>query len=663
MFSSIINNLLNGWVIGGIIVAILICIWTAKSVFFVKEGYNGYLTKQFGGKSLANNGFIALNGENGIQPEALATGPHVRPWPMYTNRKAPIISVPDKTFAIVISQVGASIPVGSTSAAYNPALGNFEDVKAFVENGGQQGIQRHVLMPGTYTIHPDAFIVVTDTHTYGRPVNDEAAALVEQVRQKSLKFVSIPTDNVGIVTALDGPPLDPGTIAGRIGGFEDIKELEERNASPNEVIAQVLGYKNGLHNNYQDAQAFLDAGGQRGLQHDVLMPGDYAINPFLFKVETAEMLVVEQGEAGVVKAYVGLPTVDKSGDGYKFGSIVSPGHEGIWNEVVRTGKKGLNPFIYAAIIVPTSILQLNWADNAMSDHGLDRDLSTIVAKSSDAFEFKIELEVQIHIPDTNAAKVIGSVESIEKLVNEVLQAAVGNYFRDKLSQLAATTFIETRSAVQKEATEYIKNYLADYYVEVRGVYIQDVKLPDDLADVLRKREIANQQKATYGAQKQAEEARIATEAMRGQADMQKGKAAAEVSVAIATAEAQAAVARANGDRQVAEQTGIGEAAKIKAIGEAQGAAEEALGKGKAAGYQAQRDAIGAGQTAAVAVVEALANSQTPFMPQTLITGGGDSGLGGLLQLVMANLAETSQAQPALPAAKPVDSVDETVGEI
>lgn len=641
MINSFIDALPNWQGIAAIVVVLLVGLWAFRSIFFVKEGYNAYLTKQFGGKSLSDNGFIALHGENGIQTVALATGPHFRPWPMFRNRKVPIISVPDKTIGVVISQVGAPIPVGSTSAVYKEAFGNFENVLAFVENGGQQGIQRHVLTPGTYTIHPDAFIVVTVNGVYGRPVNKDAQAMVDQARRRHLEFVSIPTDNVGIVTALDGPPLEPGTIAGRIGGFEDIKTLEDAGAEPTAIISAVLSYKNTSHNNYQNAQAFLDQGGRRGLQHDVLMPGDYAINPFLFEVTTTNMLVVEQGQVAVIKAYVGLPTVDKSGETYKFGSIVAPGHEGIWSDVVRTSKKGINPHIYSPIIVPTSILQLNWADNTTSEHGLDRDLSTIVAKSSDAFEFKIELQVQIHIPDTNAAKVIGSVESIAKLVNEVLQAAVGNYFRDKLSQLAATEFIQTRSEVQRAATEYIKSYLSAYYVEVRGVYIQDVKLPDDLADVLRKREIANQQKQTYAAEMEAQKARISTEAERGKADMQKEKAAAEVSVDIETARAEAAVARASGDRKVLEQVGAGEAAKIKAVGEAQGAAEQALGLGKAAGYQAQRDAIGAGQTAAVAVVDALAKSQTPFMPQTLITGGGGEAIGGLLQLVMNNMVSDS----------------------
>ena len=87
----------------------------------------------------------------------------------------------------------------------------------------------------------------------------------------------------------------------------------------------LLGSKNDLHNNYQDFQAFLDAGGKIGLQHDPLLYGAYLLNPFLVRVDLVPMLVVNQGEVAVIKGFVGLPTLDTSGAEFKFGSIVRPG--------------------------------------------------------------------------------------------------------------------------------------------------------------------------------------------------------------------------------------------------------------------------------------------------------------------------------------------------
>jgi hypothetical protein len=136
-------------------------------------------------------------------------------------------------------------------------------------------------------------------------------------------------DMVGIVTVYEGQPLPSGDIAGRLGGFEDLEAMEAKGADDLEMIERLLGSKNELHNNYQDYQAFMDAGGRIGLQHDTLLYGAYALNPFLVSVEMVPMLVINQGEVAVIKAYVGLKTQDTSGAAFKFGSLVKPGHRGV----------------------------------------------------------------------------------------------------------------------------------------------------------------------------------------------------------------------------------------------------------------------------------------------------------------------------------------------
>src|SRR6185503_3544564 len=101
------------------------------------------------------------------------------------------------------------------------------------------------------------------------------------------------------------------------------------------------------------------------------------------------------------------------------------------------------------------ILTLNWADRVSSAHNLDSNLEQIVAKSSEGFVFKIDLQVQIHVPDTRAPRVISTVGTMSNLVNEVLQAAVGNHFRDTLQSMPAIRFIETRHEVQRQAVQHI----------------------------------------------------------------------------------------------------------------------------------------------------------------------------------------------------------------
>jgi SPFH domain/Band 7 family protein len=369
------------------------------------------------------------------------------------------------------------------------------------------------------------------------------------------------------------------------------------------------------------------------------------LNPFLVRVEMVPMLVVNQGEVAVIKAYVGLPTLDTSGVEFKFGSIVRPGHRGIWAEPLRTGKYPINPRVYAAEIVPTSILTLNWAEAVSTAHNLDAHLSPIEAKSREGFVFRIDLQVQIHVPDTRAPKVISMVGTMQNLVNEVLQAAVGNHFRNTVQGLEAVRFIETRAAVQESALQVITAYLAAYDVETRGVYIQDVEFPNEMVVVLTKREIANQEKATYAEMQRAEVVRIETEKARGTADMQAQLAQSAVGVEIKNNDADARAAQARGEAAYVELTGKAEAAKIEAIGLAEGKATEALGLGRAAGFQAQTEAIGQTATALVAVANAVAEGKITVVPEVLVAGGGGA-IEGLAATLMRTLGTNGQGNAA-----------------
>ncbi len=627
----------------------------ARSVVVIGPNQVGLVTKRVSRLHNITDTPVAFAGEAGYQADLLMPGVRFKLWPNHTVALYPWVQVPAGEIGVVISQIGERLPTGAKSAVYRPEFGNFTDLGAFVNNGGQKGVQRPVLPPGTLVpVHPVAFLVITATKAYGLPVDrqllmrgplsPEAFGLQPHQLRVTLIAPQGDQDVVGIVTTLDGAPLPPADIAGRIGGFADIEALEkDPQVSDSELIEKLLGAKNELHNNYQDFQAFLDNGGRIGLQHDPLLYGAYLLNPFLVRVEPAQMLVVNQGEVAVIKSYVGLPTLDTSGPDFKFGSIVQPGHRGIWREALRTGKYPLNPRIYAAEKVPTFILTLNWAEASSVAHNLDAQLSPIEGKSREGFVFSIDLQVQIHVPDTKAPKVISMVGSMQNLVNEVLQAAVGNHFRNTLQALEAVRFIETRDAVQLAAMEAISRYLSAYEVETRGVYIQDVTFPEELVSVLTRREIANQEKATYEQQKDAQTIRIDLEKARGTADMQAALAQAQVSVDINIAKANARKAEADGEAKYVELTGAAEGSRRRAIGLGDAAATEALGLARAKGYDAQIRSLGSGPTAVVAVANAVAEGKLTIVPEVLVTGGGGA-VEGLAAALMRSLNGNGHAK-------------------
>lgn len=638
------------WVLVGLFVVLL---YVALSTRRVGPEEVGLVLKRFSSRKLSQDNPIAFNGEAGYQADLLMPGLRWKSWLVYSVEKYPWVQVPAGEIGVVIAQVGAPLPIGAKSAVYKNTFGNFSDLRAFVATAGQKGVQRPVFPPGTLApIHPVGFLVVTKNRVYGLPLSPDLRAKMGRggalspaafgLRPEQLELLRIEPkpcgkdgemmDMVGIVTTYEGDPLPSGDIASRLGGFSDVDAMEKASASDGDIIEMLLGNKNSQHNNYQDFQAFLDNGGRIGLQHDPLLYGAYALNPFLVSVELVWMLVVEQGQVAVIKAYVGLPTQDTSGTDFKFGTLVRPGRRGIWQEPLRTGKYPLNPRCYSAEIVPTSILTLNWADQVSQAHNLDAQLKQIVAKSCEGFVFSIDLQVQIHVPDTNAPRVISMVGTMMNLVNEVLQAAVGNHFRDKLQSMPAIRFIETRQLVQEEAFAHIREQLDQYRVETRGVYIQDVVLPEELVKVLTQREIANQEIETYKKQRAAQEERIAMENAKGTAEMQADLAKSKVGVDIKTNNANARTEEARGEAEYISRTGT-----------AKGAEVEAVGLARARGYQAQVLALGSNATAVVNVVTALADGTSKFVPDILVTGGanGGSAIDGLAAAAMRFLGGNS----------------------
>jgi hypothetical protein len=641
-----------------IVVAVFVVAVILKSVHLIGPTEVGLVNKRFAPRKLPEDNPIAFHHEAGYQAELLMPGLRIKLWPIFSVQKHPWVQVPAGEIGVVIAQVGAELPIGAKSGVYQAAFGNFSNLRNFIELGGQKGVQRAVLPPGTLMpVHPVAFLVLTPQAVFGIPVSPDLVAAARAtdgvlnptsfgLSPEQLRVVVIapqgPVDMVGIVTVLEGEPLHSGDIASRLGGYEDIAAMmaSPTDGTPAETDAKVievlLGSKNVLHNNYQDFQAFLEHGGRIGLQHDPLLYGAYLLNPFLVRVEMVPMLVVNQGEVAVIKAFVGLPTLDTSGTEFKFGSIVRPGHRGIWQEPLRTGKYPINPRCYAAEIVPTSILTLNWSEESSASHNLDAQLAPIDAKSREGFVFSIELQVQIHVPDTRAPKVISMVGTMLNLVNEVLQSAVGNHFRNTLQDQPAVTFIETRMQVQVSALQHVTEYLQLYEVETKGVYIQNVIFPPELVDVLTKREIANQEKATYEEMQRAQTSRIEMEKAKGTADMQGQLATAQVSVEIEQNRASARQAEAQGEASYVELTGRAEATRVQAIGLANAAATEALGVARATGFEAQKEALGETATALVAVANAVSEGHIAVVPEVLVTGGGGS-FEGLAATLMRTL--------------------------
>jgi uncharacterized membrane protein YqiK len=557
----------------------------------IPEDKIGLVTKKFvlfgANKSLPDGKIIALNGEPGYQADPLAPGLYWGYWVwQYSIDQSPLTVIPKGKIGLLSAKDGAQLPTGSILAR-NIECDNYQDTRAFLLNGGQRGKQVGYLNNGVYRINPYLFeIFLAD-------------------------ITSIEDGMVGVVTALDGTPLELASIAGSV----------------------IEG-----HNNFQDFDKFLSKGGQRGMQIQVIQAGSYSLNPWAVEVEKKEMTSIPIGHVGVVISYVGDEGEDTTGDGFKHGNIVKKGQKGVWASVLDPGKYAINPYTQKIEIVPTTNLVLNWATARNESHNLDQNLSTITVRSQDGFPFNLDVSQIIHVPSTEAPKVIARFGSMSNLVSQVLEPTIGNYFRNSAQDSDVISFLSTRQQRQTAAKEKISQVLEEYNVHAVDTLIGDIVPPAELMKTLTDRKIASEEEVTFDTQRKAQDKRKTLESAKALADMQGQMVQAQQSVEISEREAQAAVKKSEGEAKAIElKAGANakakilnaeaEAKQIQLTGTAEATKIEAIGKATAEAYDLQVKAMGEANFGQLKVVESIGVNNIKIIPEILITGG-ESGSNG-----------------------------------
>jgi len=296
---------------------------------------------------------VATEGEVGIQADVLKPGLHLIKWPFEkVVRKVPLIEIGADEMGIIEAVDGEPNPPGRIFApdrAQN-AHNNFQDPIAFIKQGGVKGIQLRTLPPGLWPIHPYLF------------------------RVSVAKATMVPQGKVGVVTAADGGPLDPGRLLGK-------------------AITD--------HRNYQDAEQFIASGGQKGPQVDILTPGVYRIltqsgamegntdaKPGLFTVRLFDATVINENGIGLVEALDGAPLNprdyvaesfaghDNFQDGHEF--IGKGGQRGPQKDILLPGTYYINPLLFK--VIPESAKEVKPGEVAVVVSNVGKDPSDEVRR-------------------------------------------------------------------------------------------------------------------------------------------------------------------------------------------------------------------------------------------------------------------------------------------
>jgi len=577
--------------IGGIIfvIAAILLIMLHKlilrivGVVIIPKDSIGIVNKKFvlfgANRTLPDGEVIALNGEAGIQADTLPPGIHfgLFPW-QYAISVQPFMTIDQGKVGVVEARGGQPLS-GGRVLGKTVECDSFQSVRLFLKNGGQRGPQIAIIPPGTYRINTAFFDL------------------------KTAPVLEIDDNAVGIVTVQDGNPLATGDIAGK----------------------EVAG-----HNLFQDGQAFIEAGGFKGLQEQVLLAGRYFINPLFATVEPAAMTEVPIAHVGVVIAYVGEPGQDVTGDAFKHGNLVSRGEKGVWVDPLDPGKYPINPFTHRVECVPTANVVLNWATGKTEAHKLDEKLCTITVRSMDGFPFNLDVSQIIHIPRNDAPKVIARFGSVVNLVSQVLEPTIGNYFRNAAQSSDVIEFLKHRNERQAAAKLAISEALKEYNVGAVDTLIGDIVPPESLMKTLTDRKLAEQEQVTYETQQKAQTVRQTLEQAKALADTQARVVDAERSVAIAGYTADAAVKQATGDATSKKIQAEADANVVTTVGNAEAGKARAVGTAEADVIRMKIASMDAGNYALVQVAQALASNHVNLVPNILVNGGTGGATSGTL---------------------------------
>ena len=618
----------------------------ANTFRYIPNNRVGIVEKRWSAHGSLRGGLIALRGEAGFQPSVLRGGWHFRMPFVYRIHKVPLVTIPQGRIGYVFARDGVDL-AATQSLASNERAMDFQDPVGFLTSGGQKGPQRRILREGTYAIHPVLFVVLTEDQNYFLPLDEserdtfqKMSALIRDREGFSPVIMSGDGDFMGIVTVHDGPSLSAG-----------------------EIIAPTVGddpsFASTFHNNFQDADRFLIAGGRRGRQYQVLVDGTYYINRLFATVEYINKTVIEVGYVGVVVSYTGVTGVDTSGDDYRHGELVAKGQRGVWNEALLPGKYAFNTYAGKVQQVPTTNFILKWKQNEFGSHKFDENLAEVSLITKDAFEPSLPLSVVVHIDYKKAPLVIQRFGDVKKLVEQTLDPMVSAYFKNIGQTRTLIQLLQERSQIQQQSAAEMQGKFDLYNLELQEVLIGTPsvggtggKQIEEMLTQLRSRQIAEEQVETYTRQQRASVQERELKEAESRARQQNILTESEISISVQSNQGKAELARAQQEASriqtiataEAERTRIlaeGEAQKIKLIAAADAERAERVGIAEARATAEKVRAYGGPQFQMLQQVmqrfaEAIESSKVDVVPKVQLSSGGTGG-GGLVENLLTVL--------------------------
>jgi len=340
--------------------------------------------------------------------------------------------------------------------------------------------------------------------------------------------IIIPSGKIGVLVARDGRSLE-GFVSDKWSNIVEDKNIKD------------------LESKMLDAEFFLTHNGQKGPQLNVLTPGEYKINRFLFDIKIAEALVVPAGFVAVITSRVGKiykDTQEKTGNDSLATPLVPVGYVGIWEEPLMPNAyyQEANPYAYASTLFNTKIqtwvykggftereiivslspdgkiLQReNEIKHPLIESAADRAISV---KSNDGWVIHIEARMQVQAEPAYAPRIIASVGSLENMEDRVITPILRSVLRNEGEKREAVEFLNSRSKIESEVNDKIISEARKAGISVKDLRITHISIPPALLVPKKRTQLATQMLETYKQEKSSYDEQVKSNKVKALAEQQ-----------------------------------------------------------------------------------------------------------------------------------------------
>ena len=317
-------------------------------------------------------------------------------------------------------------------------------------------------------------------------------------------FTYVPPGQHLVLIAKDGAPLPPGHLLAKPGQKGPLEEVlgeawhfvmpiayEGKLEANTTIAAGSVGVVTALGGEPLPPGTVLAEPGQQGIQREVLPPGSYRINLHGFKVTEVPATEIPVGFVGVQRRLVGRETDTALVEAQVAGSVADD-RKGFLPTVLQPGLYYINPHEIDVMPTEVGIFQTTFSK------GVAQSRPPITFTSRGGFPISIDCTVEWEILPEDMPRLVaeyGSRGRIEENVIDLQTHAIG---RDKGSEYGILDLLEgsKRRKFQDDFTSELVRACAEKHVTIHSAFIRNIDIPETYLEQVRDKQLATQKTLT-----------------------------------------------------------------------------------------------------------------------------------------------------------------------